>query len=211
MYIFYIFILISKLSNLKKLLLAAVSSILLMVSCKKQNTPYLNNNGGGKSTFLIDRSYYFKIAFDNTNLFNYAVFLDSSGILTYWNGASGATATVGSSTGSNNTLLTISGNNINAAVPNSSNCDLVWTLIKTGDTTTGLYKKIINFINCQIYDQVNLKYYYVDTSSTVAVYVSSIGLHNITGTIQCKLIDGNTLNLIQRIVPAVGSFNLYKP
>ena len=56
----------------------------------------------------------------------------------------------------------------------------------------------------QIQDLTTAKLYNLDTSS-INFNVSNVGLHNVTGTFTCKLIDGTTL------IPASGSFNLYKP
>ena len=67
----------------------------------------------------------------------------------------------------------------------------------------GIYKAS-NQLPSQIIDLATSKTYVIDTA-TSSFNVTSVGLHNFTGTFSCKLIDGTSL------IPATGSFNLYKP
>jgi hypothetical protein len=184
---------------MKKLLLAAVSSILLMASCTQQNTPSPNNNnnGGGTSVYNVDQSYFFKINFQNKALYNYGVFSTlSPGCL------GGPQTPLLSTTTSNGVLSTefwmgTSGENMYVT---NANCKATFILYKSGNAT-GVYTK--SSVG-QIIDLTTAKNYNIDTT-TLNVNVTAVGVHNVTGTITCKLIDGTTL------IPATGSFNIYKP
>jgi hypothetical protein len=184
---------------MRNLLLAAVSSILLMASCTQQNTPTPNNNnnGGGNTNLSnIDSSYFFKISFQNKNLYNYAVIVQNIHTINF--GSINTTTTNGVVSSLFSCLLP----NLNSSFPNSSTCSGNLTLQKLGNGT-GIYNKINQaFQSYYITDNITSKSYYLDSNCNFNV--TAIGLNNITGTFSCKLIDGTSL------IPATGSFNLYK-
>jgi hypothetical protein len=186
---------------MKKILITAASSILLMASCTQQNTPSPNNNnnnGGGNTNLSnIDSSYFFKISFQNKNLYNYAVKVQN--VITYNYGSISTSTTNGVVSSSFYCMLY----NLNSVFPNSSTCSGNLFLQKLGNGT-GIYNKINQtFQGYYITDNITSKQYFLDSNCNFNV--TAIGLNNITGTFTCKLIDGTTL------IPASGSFNLYKP
>jgi hypothetical protein len=191
---------------MKKLLLAAASSILLMASCTQQNTPSPNNNnnngGGSTNLYNIDSSYFFKINFQNKALYSYAVFTSiNTGSVIFQGGPSSTIMNSSSGVIKTYFLATI-GSVIVTNLPNAT-CGASLYLSKLGNPT-GNYTNTYFSTDSYIKDLTSSKNYNIDTS-TMNFNVSSIGLHNVTGTFSCKLIDGTTL------IPATGSFNLYKP
>jgi hypothetical protein len=172
-----------------------------MASCTQQNTPSPNNNnngGGSTSLYNIDSSYFFKINFQNKALYNYAV--RTNNIILGNSGATGAISTTTIS-GIISTSFQINAANANAII-NHATCSALGFFSKSGNAI-GIYKAS-NQLPSQIIDLATSKTYVIDTA-TSSFNVTSVGLHNFTGTFSCKLIDGTSL------IPATGSFNLYKP
>ncbi|MFM1828888.1 MAG: hypothetical protein RL624_1129 [Bacteroidota bacterium] len=188
---------------MKNTLLAALVAFLFMTSCTQQNTPSPsnNNNGGGSTTgYTVDSSYFFKVNFQNKALYNYGVFTSISVGSIIFQG--GPYCTIGTSTTNGITSSVFENVSlVNSLFINHATCNASWVLIKNG-SSQGIYKAN-NIYDTKIIDLTTSKTYIADTSST-NINVSNVGLHNVTGTFTCKLIDGTTL------IPASGSFNLYK-
>ncbi|MFM1828887.1 MAG: hypothetical protein RL624_1128 [Bacteroidota bacterium] len=195
---------------MKNTLLAALVAFLFMTSCTQQNTPSPsnNNNGGGSTTlYAIDQSYFFKINFQNKALSNYAVFTTAStGSVSFQAGPYTTNSFGGLVTQTVNGVISTQfgfiSHPLDNALINHSTVKLQFYLEKAGAALGTYTKKSLQNIPT-ITDLTTSKTYNIDTSS-LNFNVSNVGVHNVTGTFTCKLIDGTAL------IPASGTFNLYK-
>jgi hypothetical protein len=216
MYILYIFVLLSKLRNMKKILLAAASSILLMASCTQQNTPSPINIGNtNQAEYTLYPTYFISITFLGKTLTANGIWQKNDQVNKLLSDFSpnGRIYTMNANT---NKTFSMSLMSFNGIIKHTGFQLSSLTVAKLDTVSTGIYgfynggrqnpygvhviSGTTNFKDTSLW--TSGVEYEIDTS--IKVNITNIGLHNISGSFTCKFVNGATL------IPASGSFNVYK-
>lgn len=205
---------------MKNTIIAALVAFIFLTSCTQQNTPSPsnNNNGGGGTTqseYTLYPTYFISITFLGKTLTANGIWhkIDYKDELLTDFTPQGEIVNINSSP---NKTFSMKAMSFNGNIKHTGFQLISFTAEKLDSISTGIYKfynggrqnpygvhvisGTTNFKDTALW-KTGIEYE-IDTSITVKII--NVGLHNISGTFTCNLVNGATL------MPASGSFNVYK-